>query len=149
MSPSSYRYLANLGDAYRWIPGNEQKSTAAYDSAISLARKQIDLNDRNVDARSRRAECLAKRGRLAEAQSEIAAALRIDANDLNTIYRAAIVSLLAGDEKSCAAWLRAAVVHGYNPAQIARDPEFAILRQKESFKAVTTATIAPGPSTNK
>jgi tetratricopeptide (TPR) repeat protein len=149
MSPSSYRYMANLGDAYRWIPGKEQKSTVAYDTAISLARKQIELNDRNVDARSRLAECLAKRGRLAEAQAEIVAALRIDANDLNSIYRAAIVSLLAGDEKRTATWLHAAVAHGCNPAQIASDPEFAILRQKESFKTATTATIAAGPAHNQ
>jgi len=149
MSPSSYRYFANLGDAYRWIPDNEQKSTGAYDSAISLARNQIALNDRNADAHSRLAECLAKRGQLAEAQSEIAAALRIDPNDVNSIYRAAIVSLLAGDEKRSAAWLRAAVAHGCNPAQIASDPEFAILRQKENFKEATTATIAPGPIHNR
>jgi len=148
MSPSSYRYLANLGDAYRWIPGNEPKSTAAYDSAISLARKQIELNDRNADAHSRLAECLAKRGKSAEAQAEIGAALRIDANDVNSIYRAAIVSLLAGDEKRAATWLHAAVLHGCNPAQIAKDPEFAILRQKESFKAATTATIATGSANN-
>jgi len=148
MSPSSYRYLANLGDAYRWIPGNEPKSTIAYDSAISLARKQIELNERNADAHSRLAECLAKRGKLAEAQAEIGAALRIDANDVNSIYRAAIVSLLAGDEKRAATWLHAAVVHGCNPAQIASDPEFAILRQKESFKAATTATIAKGSANN-
>jgi serine/threonine protein kinase/tetratricopeptide (TPR) repeat protein len=146
MSPSSYRYMANLGDAYRWIPGAEQKSASAYDAAISLARKQIELNDRNADARSRLAECLAKTGKTGEAQAEIAAALRIDANDLNSIYRAAIVSLLAGDEKRSAAWLRAAVIHGCNPAQITSDPEFAILRQKEGFRAATTGTIAAGPA---
>jgi len=145
MSPTSYRYVANLGDAYRWIPGNEQKSTTAYDSAISLARKQIALNNRNTDAQSRLAECLAKRGRLAEAQTEIAEALRIDANDINSIYRAAIISLLAGDEKRSVEWLHDAVAHGSNPAQIANDPEFALLRQKQTFKEATTTTIASGP----
>ncbi|MEA2328890.1 MAG: eukaryotic-like serine/threonine-protein kinase, partial [Thermoanaerobaculia bacterium] len=35
MSPSSYRYHANLGDAYRWIPGDEKKSVEAYDNAIA------------------------------------------------------------------------------------------------------------------
>jgi serine/threonine-protein kinase len=131
MSPSSYRYRANLGDAYRWIPGDEQKSTESYDAAIALARKQIALNGRNADARSRLAECLAKRGKVADAQLEITASLRIDPTDVNSIYRAAIVSLLAGDEHRSAAWLNDAVAHGCNPAQIARDPEFAVLRQKQ------------------
>ena len=145
MSPSSYRYQANLGDAYRWIPGAEQKSTQAYETAIALARKQVELNNRNADAHSRLAECLAKRGKIADAQAEIAAALRIDPNDINSMYRAAIVSLLAGDDRRSATWLHDAVAHGCNPAQIASDPEFAILRQKAVFKDTTTTTMAAGP----
>jgi serine/threonine-protein kinase len=148
MSPSSYRYQANLADAYRWIPGSEEKSTQSYDSAIALARKQVELNERNADARSRLAECLAKRGKIAEAQTEIATALRIDKTDVNSIYRAAIVSLLAGDDKRAASWLHDAVAHGCNPAQIASDPEFAVLRQKPAFKYVATATMAAGPAHN-
>jgi serine/threonine-protein kinase len=149
MSPSSYRYFANLGDAYRWIPGDEQKSTAAYDSAIALALKQVELNSRNADAHSRLAECLAKRGRITDAQNEIAAALRIDANDVNSIYRAAIVALLGGDERRATTWLHEAIAHGSNPAQIASDPEFAILRQKEGFREAITTTISPGPIHNR
>jgi serine/threonine-protein kinase len=145
MSPNSYRYRANLGDAYRWIPGNEGKSTQAYDAAIDLARKELALNSRNADARSRLAECLAKRGRVPEAQTEIAEALRIDPNAVNTMYRAAIVSMLGGDRRRASDWLRNAVQHGCSPAQIAQDPEFAILRQKEQFLDTTTATISTGP----
>jgi len=143
MSPSSYRYQANLGDAYRWIPGDEKKSVEAYDNAIALGRKQIELNSRNADAHSRLAECLAKRGRIGEAQTEISTSLRIDPKDVNGIYRAAIVSLLSGDDRRASAWLKEAVKQGCSPAQIASDPEFAILRQKE---AVTT-TIPVGPIT--
>jgi Flp pilus assembly protein TadD len=131
-----------LGDAYRWIPGDETKSVEAYDNAVALARKQIELNSKNADAHSRLAECLAKRGRIGEAQTEIATSLRIDPKDVNGIYRAAIVSLLRGDDRRASAWLQEAVKQGCSPAQIASDPEFAILRQKE---AVTT-TIAAGPS---
>jgi tetratricopeptide (TPR) repeat protein len=148
MNPSSYRYEANLADAYRWIPGNEQKSTQAYDAAIAMARKQVELNERNADARSRLAECLAKRGKIVEAQAEIASALRIDKNDVNSIYRAAIISLLGGDEKQAAGWLRQAIAHGCNPAQIASDPEFAILRQKPVFKSAAAATMTEGPIHN-
>ena len=146
MSPSSYRYRANLGDAYRWIPGEEQRSTTSYDDAIGLARKEIALNARNADARSRLAECLAKRGRVPEAKVEIAEALRVDPNAVNTMYRAAIISLLGDDQAQATEWLANAVRHGCNPAQIARDPEFAILRQKGGLPVAATATIAPGPA---
>jgi eukaryotic-like serine/threonine-protein kinase len=147
MSPNSYRYLANLGDAYRWIPGSEKKSNDAYDRAIELARKQVELNPRDALARSRLAECLAKRGRFREATVEIRAALEIDKTNVGTMKRAAIVSMLSGDNDAAAKWLADAVHQGYNRLEIESDPEFAILRQKTVFRDVTqpSTTMAAGP----
>jgi serine/threonine protein kinase/tetratricopeptide (TPR) repeat protein len=147
MTPKSYRYWANLGDAYRWIPGSEEKAGDAYDRAIDLAGKQIELNERDLEARSRLAECLAKRGRFNDARIQLKAAMGIDKNDLETMHRAAIVSMLAQNYEEASRWLTQAVQHGFNKAKLERDPEFAILRQKPSFRDVMQAstTMAPGP----
>ncbi|MBV9186620.1 MAG: protein kinase [Acidobacteria bacterium] len=147
MTPKSYRYWANLGDAYRWIPNSEEKAHDAYDNAIDLAGKQIEMNEHDLDARSRLAECLAKRGRFQDARSELKAAIAIDQNDLETMHRAAIVSMLAENYEEAARWLTLAVQHGFNKAKLERDPEFAILRQKPVFHEVMRAstTIVPGP----
>jgi tetratricopeptide (TPR) repeat protein len=147
MTPKSYRYWANLGDAYRWIPGSDEKANEAYDHAIDLAGKQIELNERDLDARSRLAECLAKRGRFQDARVQLKAAMGIDKNDLETMHRAAIVSMLGQDYEEASRWLTKAVQHGFNKAKLERDPEFAILRQKPSFRDVMQAstTMASGP----
>jgi serine/threonine protein kinase/tetratricopeptide (TPR) repeat protein len=147
MTPKSYRYWANLGDAYRWIPGSEDKARDAYEHAIDLAGKQIELNEHDLDARSRLAECLAKRGRFQDARAQLKAAMAIDKNDLETMHRAAIVAMLAQNYEEASRWLTEAVQHGFNKAKLERDPEFAILRQKPSFRDVMQAstTMAPGP----
>jgi serine/threonine-protein kinase len=147
MTPKSYRYWANLGDAYRWIPGSDEKAGNAYDQAIDLAGKQIELNERDLDARSRLAECLAKRGKFPDARLQLKAAMGIDKNDIETMHRAAIVSMLEQNYEEASRWLTQAVQHGFNKAKLERDPEFAILRQKPSFRDVMQAstTMSPGP----
>src|SRR5205085_12627564 len=127
INANSYRYWANLGDAYRWLPGAEKKANEAYDHAIELVKKQIELNPRDALAHSRYAECLAKRGNYREARIQIRAALDIDKNDLDTLKRAAIVSLLSGNSDEAVKWLSDAVQHGANRLEIESDPEFAIL----------------------
>jgi serine/threonine-protein kinase len=147
MNANSYRYWASLGDAYRWMPGSEKKANEAYDHAIDFARKQMALNARDALATSRLAECLAKRGRIREARTEIRAALDIDPTDTETMKRAAIVSLLSGSDEEAAKLLADAVRRGYNRGEIERDPEFAILRQKAVFREVAQAssTMGAGP----
>jgi serine/threonine-protein kinase len=148
INPKSYRYWANLGDAYRWLPGSEKKANDAYDHAEELVKKQIELNPRDALARSRYAEILAKRGRAREAHSEIRAALDIDPSETGTMKRAAIVSLLSGNDQEAAKWLSNAVQHGYNRLEIESDPEFAILRQKSIFRDLTqpSTTMVAGPN---
>ena len=145
--PKSYRYWANLGDAYRWIPGSESKANAAYDRAIELARKQIELNERDLDARSRLAECLAKRGHFREAQAQLKAAMNIDKRDMETMHRAAIVATLSENYEEAVRWLSLSIQNGFNRSKIERDPEFAILRQKPIFREVIqpSTTMAAGP----
>jgi serine/threonine-protein kinase len=147
INQNNYRYWANLGDAYRWTPGFEPKANDAYDRAIDLARTQLDLNPRDAYAHSRLAECLAKRGRLREARAEIKIAVDIDKNDVGTMYRAAIVSMLDRKDREAVDWLNKALQHGSDRAQIERDPEFAILRQKPVFRDLGQAstTMATGP----
>ncbi len=146
MNANSFRYWANLGDVYRWMPGFEKKASEAYDRAIDLARSQIDLNAKDAYAHSRLAECLAKRGHLREARAEIKQAFDIDKNDVETMHRAAIVAMLDRNDEEAVRWLREALKHGYDLAQIERDPEFAVLRQKTIFREVQpSTTMATGP----
>src|ERR1043165_2738911 len=134
LTPKHYFYWANLGDAYRWIPGAEPRATHAYDEAIALARAELQLNPLNARIRARLAECLAKRGQVADANSEISRALTLAPTNVGVMHRAAIIANVQGDAAAAVAWLSKAIAGGDSKSEIDRDPEFALLRDSAAYK---------------
>jgi len=134
ITPTKYIYWANLGDAYRWVPGSEAKSTQAYDQAIALCRRELHLNASDTTTRARLAECLAKRGDAKTAKQEIEHALATDPKDREILYKAAVVENVTGHDAEAVRWLTKAVAAGYDRSQMQRDPEFAMLRNSDSYK---------------
>src|SRR5581483_2635552 len=76
LQPKQYQVWFDLGDAYRWAPGQRGKSADAYDRAIKLARESLAVNPNDVYAHVVIASCLAKRGDLAAADAEMKIALQ-------------------------------------------------------------------------
>ncbi|HEX7150163.1 MAG TPA: protein kinase [Thermoanaerobaculia bacterium] len=134
LAPNSYWYWGNLGDAYRWVPGSEAKAASALDKAIELAATELSHNPKDGYVRARMAESLAKRGRLREANKEIAAAIAIDRNDVRVLYCAAIVAAVQKQTAACVQWLSEAVKQGYNRSDIQLDPELREVRQSPEFQ---------------
>jgi serine/threonine-protein kinase len=134
MTPRKYGYWANLGDAYRWSPGNEQKAVAAYQKAVALMEDELRLNPADNEIRGKLAECLAKEGKTAEATVQIDRALASAPTDGTLMYRAAIVSNNRGDAEGAVAWIKKALSHGYPRSEIERDPQFALLRSSDAYK---------------
>jgi serine/threonine-protein kinase len=140
LTPKNYTYWANLGDAYRWVPGERAKSLPAYDRAIRLARDAIAVNPNDVPARATAASSLAKRGDIAAAEVELKLALKADPTNSDALYQAAVVANLRGDPDAAIGWLEQALASGRPAADSARDPELANLRDDPRFrKALNTA----------
>lgn len=136
LTPQNDLYWANLGDAYRWSPGQEAKAAAAFDRAIGLARSKLQLNDRDLPARARLSLSLAKRGRIAEGRNEIAKAMKSDPDDPNLLYKAAVMEILAGSETQAISWLERAVKKGYPTSLLQRDPELKRLERNNGFASL-------------
>jgi serine/threonine protein kinase/tetratricopeptide (TPR) repeat protein len=134
LTPKQYFYWANLGDAYRWVAGNDQRAAGAYDEAIRLARDELHLNPTDAGVRARLAECLAKRGQVPEAREQIAKALTADRANVGIMYRAAVVENACGDTPKAVEWLKKAISAGYDRTEMQRDPEFALLRESDAYK---------------
>ena len=134
IAPRRHLLWANLGDAYRWIPGADDKAAHAYDQAISFARSELQVNPTDSAIRARLAECLAKRGRFSEADAQIKRALAVDAGDVRIMYRAAVIASAHGNSSEAVGWLSKAVAGGYHKDEIERDPEFALLRSSDAYK---------------
>jgi eukaryotic-like serine/threonine-protein kinase len=134
LTPHKFLPWANLGDAYRWSPGNEQRAKKAYETATALLLDEMRVNPSDQMLRGKLAECLAKLGRQDEASREITKALAADPQNATLMYRAAIVSNTRGDALSAIHWLNSAITHGYSRSDVERDPEFALLRTSDDYK---------------
>jgi serine/threonine-protein kinase len=134
LTPKQYLYWANLGDAYRWSPGYDNRAAEAYRKATALMEDELRLNPADNSVRGKLAECLAKEGKSAEASTEITRAIAAEPTNATLMYRAAIVKNTNGDTALAVQWLKNAVAHGYPRTEIERDPQFALLRSSDDYK---------------
>ncbi len=128
LQPSNSLQWGNLGDAYRWVPGNAEKATDAYTRAIQLLREQLAKDPSQTVNRSRLSLYLAKTGDTKAALAELATVFTREVTDVSTLFRAAVIYELAGRRDDALAALERALERGYGPIEIRMDPELANLR---------------------
>ena len=133
--PKDFIIWANLGDAYR-CKGLADKAAEAYGRCLALAREKLRLNPRDTQAHQCIATSLAKTGHAAEAEEPMRQALALDPRDPNVLSDAATVAALAGRTTAALEWLRRAVEAGYCRDIIARQPEFARLKDEPAFRSI-------------
>jgi len=138
LTPHDYLYSRNLGDAYRWVPGQESKAREAYERAIQMCDEAIRINPNESRAHLSRASALAKLGRTREARNAIVRALELDPQYAGAAYEAAVISNIVGDEDETITRIEQALRLGYNVDNILRDPEFANLRKSGRLDAIVS-----------
>jgi Flp pilus assembly protein TadD/TolB-like protein len=139
LSPNHFDVRGNLGDAYRAVRGQEGKATEAYTRSVALAREQLRLNPQDFRAQSFVATGLAKTGHPDEADKEMRRALDLAPKEPEILADAAAVAALAGRDSEALEFLKKAVAAGYCGAIIARQPEFARLRDEPAFRSIVAA----------
>jgi serine/threonine-protein kinase len=136
LSPDDYLYWSNLGDAYRWSPGQQANARRAYDRAVDLASAAIRVNPSDASAHICLAVALAKRGDVQRARSVVLRALELEPSNPSFVYQAAVIANVAGSEDEALARLRQALRLGYPAGDVERDPEFANLRKRGTLQGV-------------
>jgi serine/threonine-protein kinase len=136
LSPHDYLYWRNLGDAYRWSPGQAEKAKHAYERAIELSNDAIRVNPNEARAHLSRGSALAKTGRVREARSAVLRAAELEPQYASNAYEAAVVANIAGSQDEAIAYLEQALRMGYNADNLLRDPEFANLTKSGRLQAV-------------
>ncbi|HEV2064592.1 MAG TPA: tetratricopeptide repeat protein, partial [Thermoanaerobaculia bacterium] len=137
--PNQFDVWGNLGDAHRAVRGQEAKATEAYARSVALAREQLRLNPRDFRAQSFVATGLAKTGHPDEADKEMRRALVLAPKEPEILSDAAIVAALAGRDSEALDLLKKAIAAGYCGAILARQPEFARLRDEPAFRSIVAA----------
>lgn len=126
-------YWANLGDAYRWVPGKEKESQKAYTRAIQLWESDLEIAPEDFNTKSRVALYNAKLGHLDKASAFLS---ELDGKDsLSSIYyyRAMATAEIIGDREFALSMLEKTLKAGYQKTEIENDPELKLLRQDTDY----------------
>jgi serine/threonine protein kinase/tetratricopeptide (TPR) repeat protein len=138
LAPKEFRFWGNLGDAYRWTSGQELKAPAAYRQAIRLAEEQLSINPKDPGTRASLALYQVKLGHKEIAQMEIKEAISLAPDDVNVMFKSALVYELCGQRDEALEALKSAVKAGYSVEEIQTEPELNHLRQDARYRELTT-----------
>ena len=103
----------NLGDAYRWTPGDEAKAREAYARSLLLLADEIRRHPDDATLRARQALLLAKQGDLQNAVRAADVLSRTEENPHN-LYRLALAFELSGARQKSLTALERAIRNGYS-----------------------------------
>jgi serine/threonine protein kinase/Flp pilus assembly protein TadD len=137
LAPNDYTDMVNLADGYRWA-GATEKAKSAYEHAVALAGRALQVNPRDAGALGSLAICYAKTGDAKKGLEFIGRARAIDATDTDLIYKEAIVDTIAGQQADALKNLRQALQSGYPVAQAKNDPELKPLEMNPDFGKLLT-----------
>ena len=125
LDSSYYVSWGNLGTAYRWMPDGKPRASAAFNRAIELARKRLELTPEDYSIRANLAEYRAKSGDAAGALAEIE---HIPEAKRGEFWgRLALAYELAGKRQNAVQTIESALTQSALPNEIKDDPELASL----------------------
>jgi serine/threonine-protein kinase len=133
-SGSIYTYWGNLGDAYRYTPGQSAKAADAYRHAVQEAEQQLAFDPDNASLLASMAEYQVKMGDQTRALDAIGRAMRFAHGDKKVSFKAALVYELTGSRDRALAALGDAIRGGYSLDDIGREPELKALRQDPRYQ---------------
>ena len=144
LNPNQQAALGNLADGYRWA-GQQDKAKAAYDRAISLAYKALQVNARDATTLGYLGTYYAFKGDPKRGLEFIHRARKIDQNSNDLIYKEAVIDAAAGQPEEAIKNLRDAFLKGYPPEEAKNDPELKGLQSRPEFgKLLAEFSRKPG-----
>ena len=129
-----YDVWGNLGDAYYWTPGRRDDSAKAYRHAITLATKQSEVNPTDAGVLGYIAQYHAMLGERALALDYIGRALRLDPQNTEVAFTAAMVYDQIGDIESTLTMLERSIRAGISLATVRATPNFSNLKSQPRFQ---------------
>lgn len=134
LDPESFEVWGNLGDAYYWTQDQRSKSRAAYEKAVNLATKALQVNSRDTQTITAIAYYYAMLSNSRLARSYMKEALRIAPNSSDVLFNAALVANQFGRTSEALNYLDKAVAAGCSKALLQDTPNFDNLRAEARFK---------------
>jgi len=133
LDEKDYVLWGNLGDAYYWTPGRRAEATAAYEKAIALAERNLQLNPHDAQLFGYLAEYHAMRGERKPALTNLQASLRLQPKSPDMLLNAGIVYQQLGETNQALDALERAVSLGLSPEVLRDTPNFDALKGNPRF----------------
>jgi serine/threonine-protein kinase len=140
--PGNTNYWRHLGDAYR-DHGERELAREAYSKAVEAAEQALKVNPRDGRTRSLLAVSLAHLGDYAQARDQARRAIDLSPGDFDVLYRAAVVSALAREEREVIPYLSRAVGAGYPRVLLSRDKTFVPFTASPEFRKLVSPEGRP------
>ena len=131
---SGFLFWGNLGDAYRWAPGQRPKSLEAYRHAIELVRDEIKSAPNDSDLHASLAVYLAKSGDRESALRQLDTLAKLPKLTASDMFQAALAYEILGRRDLAFASLEAAMKLGYSSREVRNEPELVSLRADPRFQ---------------
>jgi serine/threonine-protein kinase len=133
LGANNYQIWANLGDAYRQAPGNEEKAREAFQAALQLVRGELSGKPDDGELSSQLALYLAKSGKKQDA-IEQAARLKKPGQSAEVLATLVLVYEICGRREQALDALAAALKEGYSIEEFSRDPELLDMRKDPKYR---------------
>lgn len=134
LGANQYVFWGNLGDAYRWAPGQAAKAKSAYENAIRLAHEALAATPDDADLKSSLALYLVKNGNRQAALIQIREVDSMAEKPPSVLFNSAVVYELSGERAQALAALSAALKAGYSLNEVKQEPELVGLRSDAHYQ---------------
>jgi eukaryotic-like serine/threonine-protein kinase len=141
LAPNHASVRLNMGDTWQRL-GDPVKARAAYSEAVTLTRKDLEVNPNHAPTMGRLALLQAKLGERREASNLIGQALAADPRNNDLHYRAAVVHALADRPDAALDALARALDLGYSRALVRNDHDLQSLRGNPRFERLLASDEA-------
>jgi serine/threonine-protein kinase len=139
-----YRVWRNLALSYKWSPDESERARAAWRQATQLAEERLAVNPRDAALLADLADCHAALGEQEQARQELARALDLAPDDVETQQVSAAVYEQIGDREAALHWMGRAIAGGYPRELIERDPALTALLADPRFPEPETGEVPAG-----
>jgi serine/threonine protein kinase/tetratricopeptide (TPR) repeat protein/TolB-like protein len=132
-----YLVWGNLGDAYYYSEVNRARAAGAYQKAISIATKSLEVNRRDAPVHGDIAGYYSMLGKREDALQHLRDALSLSAEtDPALLYQAALVYNQLGDTTIALRFLAKAIAAGYSVSNISSAQALSNLHSNPEFQAM-------------
>ena len=125
----------NLGDALARL-GRGAEARAAYARAAELTEAELKVNPQDARILGMLAVYLQKAGNQPRATARLNEAMKRAPNDVEVLYRAAVIQALQGRDDEAMNYLRRAVEAGYSRSRVNEEDDFSQLKTRSDFQSL-------------